>query len=495
MQTNYFFMPQSHLLKTYQPGFGLLLDLYHLTMAYGFWKSGHYRRKAVFNLFYRKNPFEGTRYTIAAGLQLAIDLLESFQYSAGDIQYLGQLKGADGKPLFDISFLNYLQRMRLSCDIDAIPEGTVVMPHQPLIRVEGPLIQAQIIESALINVVNFSSLIATKAARMVQAAGREEVIEFGLRRAQGIDGALTAARSAYLGGCHGTSNVMAGRLYDIPVKGTHAHSWIMVFEDELEAFREYAKAMPNNCIFLVDTYDTIEGVRNAIRVGRELRREGHEMVGIRLDSGDLSALSIEARRLLDDAGFEEAIILVSDQIDEYQIGAMHRRGSRVDAWGIGTRLVTSSEKPALGGVYKLAAIEESDGGWGYRIKVSEEAIKISNPGIQQVRRIKDEQGIPVADLIYDIHLPFTPEVYDERGQAAGSYEGLAGEDLLVPVFRRGQLVYQPPSLQEIRRHSLEQQALFQRVDWKRFQAGLEKHLYQKKKELIERHRQALTPKN
>lgn len=481
-------MKHSHIPQMYRPGLGLLLDLYHLTMANGFWERGLYERRAVFNLFYRKNPYE-TPYTISAGLQPAIDIIENFKFSSEDIQYLGSIKGNDDKPLFDLSFLNYLQRMEFACNIDAIPEGTVVMPHEPLIRVEGPLIQAQILESALINVVNFSTLIATKSARMVQAAGEQKVIEFGLRRAQGIDGAVTATRAAYIGGCHGTSNVIAGRMYGIPVLGTHAHSWVMIFDDEITSFREYAKAMPNNSIFLVDTYDTIEGVKNAIQVGKEMQKAGHEMVGIRLDSGDLAEFSIEARRLLDEAGFEDAMIVASDQVDEYKIREMNERGAKIDSWGIGTRLVTGHEKPALGGVYKLSAVTDEEGNWDYRLKLSEETIKISNPGIQQVRRLTNPDGIPVADMIYDLHLPYSRRVYDFNGEQYQDFENAEGEDLLVPVFRDGKRVYDSPGVEEIRRFSLEQQKLFRQVDWDSYKTGLEKHLHEKKMELVEKYQQ------
>lgn len=265
-------MSTSHLKHIYRNPWGLFTDLYQITMGYGYWKSGIADRQSVFHLFYRKNPF-GNPYTIAAGLDLVIDLLQNYRFSVDDIQYLGSLKASDGKALFSESFLNYLQRMQFSCTISAIPEGSVAFPHQPLIRVEGPLIQAQLIETALLNIINFSTLITTKAARVCQAARGESVLEFGLRRAQGIDGGLTASRSAFIGGCDGTSNVLAGRLYGIPLKGTHAHSWVMCFDDELEAFAAYAEAMPGNCIFLVDTYDTLEGIRNAITVGHRLREK------------------------------------------------------------------------------------------------------------------------------------------------------------------------------------------------------------------------------
>ncbi len=283
------------LAELYKPSLGLLTDLYQLTMAYGYWKTDKKDLEAAFHLFFRQNPFRGG-FTIAAGLATAIEYLENLHFDQAELECLSTLRGNDDKPLFDRAFLEYLSHMQLLCDVDAVPEGTAVFPNEPLLRVKGPLVQAQLLESAMLNIINFQTLIATKAARVVMAAAGDQVIEFGLRRAQGIDGALSAARAAYIGGCQATSNVLAGRIFGIPVKGTIAHSWVMCFDDELTAFRTFAQAMPNNCIFLVDTYDTLQGVRNATVIGQELRREGHEMIGIRLDSGDLAWLSIQARR-------------------------------------------------------------------------------------------------------------------------------------------------------------------------------------------------------
>src|SRR6185436_14709636 len=265
----------------------LLTDLYQLTMAYGYWKCGRAEREAVFHLSFRKSPFQ-SGFTLAAGLAPAIEFLKSFQFTESDVAFLGTLQGNDGQPLFQREFLNYLGGLRFACDVYAIPEGTAVFPHEPLLRIQGPILQCQLLETALLNQINFPSLIATKAARVCLAARGEPVLEFGLRRAQGMDGALSASRAAYIGGCAATSNVLAAKLYGIPVKGTHAHSWVMSFEDEREAFKAYAEAMPNNCVFLVDTYDTLEGVRHAVEMGLLLRERGHEMAGIRLDSGDLA---------------------------------------------------------------------------------------------------------------------------------------------------------------------------------------------------------------
>ncbi|HSW48721.1 MAG TPA: nicotinate phosphoribosyltransferase, partial [Bryobacteraceae bacterium] len=285
--------------ELYRHSLSLLTDLYQLTMAYGYWKLGVAEKQAAFHLVFRGNPFKGG-FTVAAGLAYAVSYLENFRFDEGDLAYLKTLNGNDGRPLFERGFLDYLADLRLTCDVDAAPEGTVVFPHEPLVRVTGSILQAQLIETPLLNMINFQTLIATKAARVCLAAKGEPVLEFGLRRAQGIDGGIAASRAAYLGGCAATSNVLAGKLFGIPVKGTHAHSWVMSFDDELESFEAYAKAMPNNCVFLVDTYNTFEGVRRAVAVGRALRETGHEMIGIRLDSGDLAYLSIEARKILDE---------------------------------------------------------------------------------------------------------------------------------------------------------------------------------------------------
>ncbi|MGH7146180.1 MAG: nicotinate phosphoribosyltransferase, partial [Planctomycetota bacterium] len=329
----------------------LLTDLYQLTMAYGYWKTGRADYGAVFHLHFRTAPFGGG-YAIAAGLEPALDWLRDFHFAPDDLAWLAQLSGNDGRPLFDPAFLRDLGELRLTVDIDAVPEGTVVFPHEPLLRVRGSILQGQLLETALLCLVNFSTLIATKAARICRAAGPDPVLEFGLRRAQGFDGGLTASRAAYLGGCAATSNLLAGRRFGIPVKGTHAHSWVLCFDSELEAFESYADALPNNCVFLVDTYDTLEGVRHAIAAGQRLRQHGHELIGIRLDSGDLAWLSIEARKLLDAAGFPNAQVLASNDLDEHTIASIREQGGQVALWGVGTRLVTGGDQAALGGVYK-----------------------------------------------------------------------------------------------------------------------------------------------
>ena len=476
-------MPHSHLATVYRPDFGLLTDLYELTMAAGYYHEGIHERRAIFHLFYRTAPFDGN-FAIAAGLPLAIDLIERYRFSVDDIQYLGGLKSGDGSPLFREPFLNYLQRMKFTATVDAVPEGEIVLPHEPLLRIEGPLLQVQLLETALLTVLNFSTLIATKAARIKAAAGDDPVLEFGLRRAQGIDGGLTASRSAYLGGCDGTSNVWAGRYYNIPVKGTHAHSWVMVFPDELTSFEAYADALPANCIFLVDTYDSLEGTRNAIIVGRELRKHGHEMNGIRLDSGDLGALSIEARKLLDDAGFPDADIVASDSLDEYAIRDLKAGGARINVWGIGTRLVTAHDQPALGGVYKLSAIQDEHGQWQSRVKASETADKSSDPGKLAVRRYYRD-GQPVASQLYNaLAGEPSPTLVDAR-EISRPLHGEATE-LLVPVFDQGNLIYSPCDLPCTRDRALSNWKQWIALNWTDFHYGASPELLAEKEELLQR---------
>ena len=442
-------------------------------------------REAVFHLFYRTPPFQHG-YVLAAGLELVMDFLDEFHVDQDDVRYLGRLTGSDGTPLFDLGFLNYLQRSHFSCDLDAVPEGTPVFPHQPILRIRGPLVQATLIESALLNLINFSSLIATKASRIVRAAQGDPVLEFGLRRAQGPDGALTASRAAYIGGCHATSNLLAGKWYDIPARGTHAHSWVMCFDTEMEAFAAYAESLPNNCILLVDTYDTIAGVRKAIQVGQDLQRRGYTLNGIRLDSGDMVALAKEARRLLDKAGLTDTSIVGSDSMDEEKIKQLKANGAPIDTWGVGTRLVTGQDDPALGGVYKLGALQRTTGEWEHKIKLSEEAIKTSNPGILDVRRYVNADGLPVGDAIFDTLLDASDELVpfsSERASIAlGDY---AHYTLLQPVFRRGKRLYPSPSLSDIRTFSLQQQALFNQLNAHAYPNGLERTLFQHKQQLIQ----------
>ncbi|HVS70281.1 MAG TPA: nicotinate phosphoribosyltransferase [Phycisphaerae bacterium] len=484
----------------------LLTDLYELTMAYGYWKLSRERgsslaeRQAVFHLSFRNNPFAGG-FAIAAGLESVIDYLRHFQVTAEDAAYLGTLTGNDGKALFDAGFLRELEGMRVACDIDAVPEGTVIFGHEPLVRVRGPLLQCQLLETALLTLVNFETLIATKAARVTLAARGEPILEFGLRRAQGIDGGITASRAAYLGGCAATSNVLAGKRFGIPVKGTHAHSWVMCFDDEADAFEAWAEVMPNNCTLLVDTYNTLEGVRHAVQTFLRLRARGHKPAGIRLDSGDLAYLSIEARKILDEAGLREVPILASNDLDETIIRSLKEQGAAITIWGVGTKLVTAYDQPALGGVYKLSALQQQDGSWGHKIKLSEQKAKTSIPGILQVRRFRGADGRVIGDMIYD-------ELTTGAGSMGGGTEiidivdvtrkkpiaaGTAFEDLLQPIFRGGKLVYESPPLERIRERTLGQlqtlhPGILRSIYPHEYPVGLEPGLNALRNELILRYR-------
>jgi nicotinate phosphoribosyltransferase len=484
-------MIKQSILSIYNPSLSLLTDLYQLTMSYGYWKNGLNRKETVFHLFFRKIPFQGG-FVVAAGLEYIIDFLENFHFDSSDLMYLSGLRGIDDQPLFSNAFLDYLATIRFTGHLDAVAEGTVVFPYEPLLRIQGPLIECQILESSLLNLINFPSLIATKAARICLAAQNEPVLEFGLRRAQGIDGALTASRSAYIGGCESTSNLLAGKLYGIPVRGTHSHSWVMVFDDELEAFQTYAKALPNHCIFLVDTYDTLDGVSRAIEVGRWLKQQGKQLLGIRLDSGDLADLSIKSRRLLDQAGFTDTKIIASNELDEIIISELKRQGAKITVWGVGTNLVTGKDQPALDGVYKLSAIRDPGSEWKYKLKLSEQMTKVSNPGILQVRRFYSDQE-NVADMIYDIQSPLTEEYrlvdpFDPT-QERFLKKGLQSRDLLQPIFREGKCVYELPSLNQIRENTKRELSHFP-VGIKRYLnphlyvVGMEKSLYEIKINLI-----------
>lgn len=469
----------------------LLTDLYQLTMAYGYWKAGKAEQEAVFHLLFREQPFHGG-FTLACGLADSIQYLLGFKFDKSDLDYLGQLKGSDSKRLFEPAFLKYLGNLKLHLDVEAIPEGTVVFPQEPLLRIRGSILQAQLVETALLNQLNFQSLIATKAARVCLAAQGDPVVEFGLRRAQGINGALTATRAAYIGGCVGTSNVLAGKVFGIPVKGTHAHSWVMSFDNELDAFDAYADALPNNCIFLVDTYDSLNGVRHAVEVGKRLRKRGHKLAGIRLDSGDLAYLSIEARKLLDAAGFKNATIVGSNDLNEHLIASLKQQGAKIDTWGVGTMLVTAYDQPALGGVYKLSAIRKSDGTWEHKIKLSEQAAKVTNPGVLQVRRFRKENEF-IGDAIYDETRPLPRRITIVDPAEAIRRKHFAStvkyEDLLVPILRRGKLVCDLPPLDDIRARAQFQLAMLH-PGIKRFDnphqypAGLELTLHEFKTELI-----------
>ncbi len=476
----------------------LLTDLYQLTMAAGYWRSGKANQEAVFHLFFRSLPFAGG-YAVTSGLAQAVEWLEGFRFEGDELEYLARLEGGDGNPLFESAFLDYLGELRWSCDLDAMPEGSLVFAHEPIVRVRGPLLAAQLAETALLNVINFQTLIATKAARICEAAQGDPVLEFGLRRAQGPNGGTMASRAAFIGGCTGTSNVLAGHLFGIPVRGTHAHSWVLSFDSEIEAFRVYAEAMPANCVFLVDTFDSLEGVDRAIEQGKSLRQRGHELAGIRLDSGDLAWLSIEARRRLDTAGFPEARIVASNNLDEFTVESLKHQGARIDVWGVGTQLATGGDQPALGGVYKLSAIRGDDGTWNPKLKLSETAIKVNTPGIHQVRRF-ERDGLFRGDAIYDEEMgcPERVEIVDPAEPLREKHfdEGFRGKDLLEPVFRRGDRVADLPSLRDSQQTCREQlDKLHPTIKRLRnphaYPAGLEKGLHDRKQQLIDQARKEM----
>lgn len=480
------------LTERYRPSLALLTDLYQLTMAAGYVASGMADRHACFTLTFRRLPFNGG-YAVAAGLAEAADYIANLRFADEDIAYLRTLPGNDGRPLLGEEFLGWLRELRLRCDVDAIPEGTVVFPHEPLVRVTGPLVECQLLETALLTIINFSTLIATKAARVCGAARGDRVLEFGMRRAQGVDGALSATRAAYIGGCHATSNTLAGRLLGIPVAGTHAHSWVMAFDGEREAFDAYARALPNNVTLLVDTYDTLGGVRNAIAAGRGLRERGHKLAAIRLDSGDLAYLSIEARKLLDEAGFTETRIVASSELDEHLIQSLKLQGAKIDVWGVGTKLVTAYDQPALGGVYKLGAMQDKAGRWRHRIKLSEQAVKVNTPGVLQVRRF-GAPGRWLGDAIWDTLSPPGEGEWTIVDPADPTRRkvlpaGAPHRDLLVPVFRGGQRVLADEPLAAARERCARDLAglhpTIRRLENPhRYPAGLERGLHDLKTRLI-----------
>jgi len=476
----------------------LLTDLYELTMAQGYWGEGMADREAAFHLVFRKNPFDGG-YAVACGLAQVVEYLTALRFEDDDLSYLAGLKGNDGNPLFREAFLDELSRFRPRCTVHAVPEGTVVFPHEPLVRVTGPVLDSQIIESALLNAVGFQTLIATKAARVCQAARGQPVMEFGLRRAQGPGGALAASRAAYVGGCAGTSNVLAGKEFGIPVKGTHAHSWVLAFDDERAAFEAYARAVPNNCIFLVDTYDSLQGTRNAIEAAGELDRLGGKLAGIRLDSGDLAYLSTEARRLLNEASYEQSLIVGSGDLDEHVIETLHNQNAAIGAWGVGTNLVTGGDDPALSVVYKLTALRAEDGRWKPRLKLSEQIDKINIPGVLQVRRFREDDRF-VADAIFDEQIGVeTPcQIMDpvDPTRHKTVEATWSSEDLLEPVYVAGQPVGELPGIEASRDRCRAQLARLH-PGIKRFMnpheypAGIERQLHELRDALIVRMRQQL----
>ena len=437
----------------------LLTDLYELTMMQGYFKTGT-NETVIFDAFYRTNPSNGG-YAVCAGLEQIIEYINELHFSEEDISYLR------GIGIFDDDFLEYLSSFRFSGDIYAIPEGTVIFPREPLIKVIAPIMEAQLIETAILNILNHQSLIATKAARVCYAANGDNVMEFGLRRSQGPDAGIYGARAAIIGGCCGTSNVLCGKMFDVPVKGTHAHSWIMSFSDEYTAFKKYADLYPSACILLVDTYDTLKsGIPNAIRIFTEMREAGIPLTfyGIRMDSGDLAYLSKIARKMLDEAGFSDAVISASNDLDEYLIENLKAQGAKITSWGVGTNLITSKDCPAFGGVYKLAAIQDENGTFVPKIKLSENTEKVTNPGNKTIYRIYEKDShkikadlICLADETFDttkkLRLFDSLETLKRTTLPGGTYLML---ELLLKVFEKGKCIYHSPKVMDIQKYCEEE---------------------------------------
>lgn len=430
----------------------LLTDLYELTMMQGYYEKGQ-NENVIFDVFFRQNPCNNG-YSVCAGLDQVIDYIKNLHFTYDDVDYLR------GLGIFKEDFLHYLSGFHFSGDIYAIPEGTVVFPKEPLLKVVAPIMEAQLVETAILNIINHQSLIATKTSRIVFAANGDGIMEFGLRRAQGPDAGLYGARAAMIGGCVGTSNVLAGQMFDVPVMGTHAHSWIMSFPDEYTAFKTYAEMYPDNCTLLVDTYDTLKsGVPNAIRVFQEFKDAGKPLIkyGIRLDSGDLAYLSKEAKKMLDEAGFPEATICASNDLDEFLLHDLKMQGAAIDSWGVGTNLITSKDCPSFGGVYKLAAIQNEKGEFVPKIKISENTEKITNPGNKTIYRIYEKaSGKIKADLIcfadevidpkQDLLLFDPMDTWKKTKLAGGTY---TVREILLPIFKNGECLYKSPTLKEI----------------------------------------------
>ena len=464
----------------------LLTDLYQLTMMNGYAETGMADREAVFDLFYRPAP--GLDFAIVAGLEQAVDYINNLHFDDSDVAYLRSLN------LFGEEFFKRIKNFRFTGDMYALREGEMIYPYEPIVTIKAPLFEAQLIETALLNIINHQTLIATNAMKMANET-KGAISEFGLRRAQGPDAGLYGARAAMIGGCSSTSNVLAGKMFDIKISGTHAHSWVMSFSEEIEAFRAYAKLNPDSCLLLVDTYDTLKsGVPNAIKVFNELKANGHTPLGIRLDSGDLAYLSKRAREMLDNAGHTEAKIFASGDIDEHIIAALNAQGAKIDVWGIGTKLITSAPRPALGGVYKLAEIQNGDGVWEPRMKFSDTPEKITNPGFKTILRIYDEKGMAAADLIslrgekIDESKPLTIFHPIETWKKT-TFEKYTIRELPVCIFERGKQVYNIPSLKETIEFAKKSKGEFYE-EYKRlinphsYKIDLSDKLYDLRKELI-----------
>ncbi len=468
----------------------LLTDLYQLTMMNGYLNHERDEEIAVFDVFFRQNDM--ITYSLACGLEQVVDYILNLHFGDEELEYL------KGLNIFSEDFLLYLKDFKFTGDVYAVPEGTVVFPGEPILTVKAPILQAQLVETAILNMINFQTLIATKAAKICYAANGDKVMEFGLRRAQAPDAGIYGARAAVIGGCAVTSNVLAGKMFNIPVAGTHAHSWVMNFKDELTAFYEYAKIYPDNSLFLVDTFDTLNsGVPNAIKVFDHLKANGHKPKGIRLDSGDLAYLSKKARQMLDDAGHKETIICASGDLDEYSINSLKNQGAKINLWGVGTKLITSADMPALGGVYKLAAIIDKNGNVIPKIKLSNNAAKITNPGFKDVYRVYDKDtGKAEADFIFlrgekiDQTMPLVLTHPTERWKKI-TFENYELRSLHVDVIKNGKLVYNMPTLNEIKEYTQRELESFwdeyKRLDRPHlYKVDLSDGLFELKKEMLEK---------
>lgn len=472
----------------------LLTDLYQLTMAQGYWACGKVDERACFHMTFRESPFKGG-FAVACGMDQLAELIENFSFTDEDIEYLASIPAPAGGKMFDPGFLEYLRTMKLDLDIDAVHEGTIVFPQDPVVRVMGPILQCQIIETPLLNIVNFETLIATKAARVCLAA-ESPVAEFGLRRAQGPAGGLYASRAAVIGGCSSTSNVLAGQRFGVPVSGTHAHAWVMSFDDELTAFREYARIMPNNCVLLVDTYDVEKGIDNAITVGLEMKERGERLMGIRIDSGDLAWLAKMARRKLDDAGLTDTGIVLSNDLDENTIRSIRQQGAQVMSWGVGTKLATAYDQPTLGGVYKLSAVKDKGSDtWRDCLKITAQSVKLTTPGVLDIRRYFHGNGKIAGDMVYDVNTGINADEIIVDPADSLRRKKLGGkrfETLLKPLAKHGKVCLEPEyrdtmAAQQRTKDGLETLDESQKriLNPHTYPVGLERNLYERRAALVE----------
>ncbi|MCH5350411.1 MAG: nicotinate phosphoribosyltransferase [Clostridiales bacterium] len=446
----------------------MMTDLYQLTMMNGYFLKGKANDECVFDLFFRQKST--MNYAVFAGLDQAVDYIQNLHFSKDDIEYLWSLG------TFHEDFLKYLEGFKFTGDMYSVREGDIVYPQEPIVIIKAPLIEAQLVETALLNIISHQTLIATKSSRIVHAANGKSVVEFGLRRAQGPDAGIYGARAAVIGGCNGTSNVLTGQMFNIPVKGTHAHSWVMSFDSELDAFRAFAEVYPDSCLLLVDTYDSVQGIKNAITVFKELKAKGHKPVGIRLDSGDLAYLSKVARRMLDEAGFTDAIVMASGDVDEYLLESLRNQGARIDVFGVGTKLITSEDTPSLGGVYKLSAIERN-GVLEPRMKISDSIVKVTNPGFKTLYRLYDKNtGMAFADLIAlhgeKIGKPLKLTHETERWKTT-TLEDYDIRCMLYKIFEKGKNLYTYPALEDIVKFANDEKSKF----WDEYKRIDNPHIY------------------